>query len=119
MKTKRPNTPDLLVTKMDMTGSDKVKAPLSVKVCDRIGLICQFCKQSALHPLTQESDWTDKDWTGKQTKTQKPAGETNLMSDWDLPSPQYNPNSIPEELDKINIDMFRPRQPTRGTTPGN
>ena len=25
------------------------------------------------------------------------------MSDWDLPSPQYNPNSKPEEIDKINI----------------
>ena len=28
------------------------------------------------------------------------------MSDWDLPSPQYNPNSKPEELGKINIDKL-------------
>ena len=28
------------------------------------------------------------------------------MSDWDLPSPQYNPNYKPEEVDKINIDKL-------------
>ena len=33
MKMKRPNTPDLPVTNMDMADSDKVKVPLSVKVC--------------------------------------------------------------------------------------
>ena len=37
MKTKRPNTPDLPETNMDMMDSDKVKAPLSVKVCNRFG----------------------------------------------------------------------------------
>ena len=91
MKMKRPNTPNLPVTDMDMTDLDKVKAPLSVKVCDRFGPMCQICKQSAPHSSPQESDWTDKDWTGEQTKTQKPVGDTNLMLDWDLPSPQYNP----------------------------
>ena len=48
----------------------------------------------------------DGDWTKEQTKTQKPVGKTNLMSDWDLPSPQYNPNSKLEEVDKINIDKL-------------
>ena len=86
--------------------SDKVKVPLSVKVCDRFRLMCQFCKQSALHASPQESDWIDEDWTGEQTKTQKPVGETKHMSDWDLPSPQYNPNSKQEEVDKINIDKL-------------
>ena len=28
------------------------------------------------------------------------------MSDWDLSSPQYNPNSKPEEIDKTNIDKL-------------
>ena len=28
------------------------------------------------------------------------------MSNWDLPSPQYNPNSKPEDIDKINIDKL-------------
>ena len=36
------------------------------------------------------------------TKTQKPVGETNPLSDWDLPLPQYNPNSKPG-IDKINM----------------
>ena len=62
--------------------------------------------------LTQESDWTDKDWTGEHSKTQKPGGETNLLSDWDSPSPQYNPNCKPEELDKINIDRLSIDQTT-------
>ena len=106
MKMKRPNTPDLPVTNMDMTYLDKVKVPPSVKVCDRFGPTCQFCKQASPHSLPQESDWTDKDWTGDQTKTQKPVGETNLMSDLDLPSPQYNPDWKPEEVDKINIDKL-------------
>ena len=78
MKMKRPNTPDLTVTNMDMTDLDKMKAPLSVKVCDRFGLMCQFCKQSALHPPLQESDWRDEDWTGDQTKAQKPVGDDKL-----------------------------------------
>ena len=37
MKMKRPNTPDFLVTNMDMMDLDKVKVPLSVKVCGRCG----------------------------------------------------------------------------------
>ena len=41
---------------------------------------------------------------GKQnTETSR---ETNLMSDLDLPLLQYNPNSTPEEIDKINIDKL-------------
>ena len=69
-KTKRPITQDAPVTNMDTADMDKMKGPLSVKVCDRFGLTCQFYKQSILHPSPQESDWTDKDWTGGQTKTQ-------------------------------------------------
>ena len=28
------------------------------------------------------------------------------MSDWDLPSPEYKPDSKPEELDKMKIDKL-------------
>ena len=38
-KIKRPNTPNLPMTNMDTTDSNKVEAPLSVKVCDRFGLM--------------------------------------------------------------------------------
>ena len=105
MKTKRPNTLDAPVTNMDMTDMNKTKVPLSVKVCDRFRPMCQFCKQSVPHPSPQESDWTDEDWTGEHTKTQKQIGETNPLSGWDLASPQYNPNSKPE-VDKVNMDKL-------------
>ena len=44
--------------------------------------------------------------TWEQAKTQKPVGETNFLSNWDLPLPQYNPGSKPEGVDKINIDKI-------------
>ena len=52
-KMKRPNTLDLPLTYMDMIDSDKANGPLSVKVCDRFGPMCQFCKQSTQHPSPQ------------------------------------------------------------------
>ena len=105
MKTKRPNTPDVIVTNMDLTNLDKTKVPLSVIVCNRFRMGCQFCKQSIPHPSPEESDWIVKDWTGGHTKTLKPVGETNPLSDWDLSSSQYNPDSKPE-VDKINMDKL-------------
>ena len=48
----------------------------------------------------------DGDWNGEKTKPKKLVGETNYMSDWNLPAPQYNPNSKPEEIDKVNIDRL-------------
>ena len=49
MKTKRPNTLDLPITNTDMTDSDKVIVPLLVQVCNKLGSMCQFCKQSTQH----------------------------------------------------------------------
>ena len=69
-------------------------------------MMCQFCKQSTQHPSPQESDWMDRDWNGEKTKAKKLEGETSHMLDWALPSPQYNPNSKPEEIDKIHIDRL-------------
>ena len=79
-----------------MTGYDAIdtehKAPSPVKVCDRFGPSCSFCKQGAPHPSPQESDWSSKDWDGTRTKTRteikKKAGETNLLSDCNLPKPE-------------------------------
>ena len=105
-KTKWPNTLDLPMTNMNMTDSNGVMVLLSVQLCDRFGLMCHFCKQSTQHPSPQESDWMDGDWNGEEAKAKKLVGETNHMSDWDLPSPQYNPNSKPEKIDKINIDRL-------------
>ena len=76
IKAKRPNTPEMTMNNLDTIDTDK-KAPLSVKVCNRFGPSCSICKQNNPHPLPQESDWSDEDWTGAHKNTQK-TGETNL-----------------------------------------
>ena len=65
MKAKRPNTQETTMNNLDAIDTDK-KAALSVKICDRFGPSCSFCKQNILHPSPQESDWSDGDWTGAQ-----------------------------------------------------
>ena len=95
MTAKRPNTPEMTVINLDTVDMDK-KAPLSVKVCDRFGPSCSFYKQNILHPSPQKSDWSDDIWTRAHKNTQKETGETNLLSDWDLPKPQSDPDSRPE-----------------------
>ena len=101
MKIKRPNTPETLVTNMDTTDTDKMKASLSVNVGKWFEPSCQFCKQSLLHPSLQGSDWSNEDWTGGHTK----AHRANRLLDWDLPPNQSNPNSK-LEVDKINMDKL-------------
>ena len=64
---------------MDTTDTDKMKVPLSVKVCEMFGPFCSFCKQNVSHPSPLESDWSEEDWTGRQTNTKKQTGETNLL----------------------------------------
>ena len=55
MKTKRPNTPEILETNMDTKDMDKTKTPLSVKVCERFRPSCLFYKQSVVHTTPLES----------------------------------------------------------------
>ena len=78
MKAKRPNTPEMTMSNVDTIDVDK-KAPLPIKVCDRYGPSCSFCRQDAPHPLPQESDQSDEDWNGTRAKAQKETGETNLL----------------------------------------
>ena len=113
MKTKRPNTPEMTVTNMDTIVTNK-KVPLSVKVCNSFGPSSSFCKQKSLHPSPQESDWSDEDWTGAYTSTQKETGETNLLSDWNLSKPQSEPNSRPGvdklDMDKLDLEHDNPQE---------
>ena len=74
----------MTMNNLDTIDTDK-KVPLSVKVFDRFGLSCSFCKQNVAHLSPQESDWSDGDWTGAHKNTQNETGEINLLSDWDLP----------------------------------
>ena len=68
MKTNRANTLHFPVTNMDMMDSDKVKAPLSVKVCDRFGTMCKFCKISASHPSPKNQTTQMKIGLGNKQK---------------------------------------------------
>ena len=112
MKAKRPNTPEMTMTNLVTIDTDK-KAPLSVNVCDRFGPSCSLCKQNVPHPSPQESDWSEEDWNGAHTSTQK-TGKTNLLSDWDSPKPQSEPNSRPEvdklDIDKIHLEQDSPKE---------
>ena len=63
MKAKRSSTPEMMMTNLDTMDTGK-KVPLPVKVCNRFGLSCSFCKQGTPHPSPQESDWSDEDWDG-------------------------------------------------------
>ena len=81
MKTKRHNTPETSVTNMDTADIDKMKVPLSVKVCKRFGPSCSFCKQNVSHLSPPRVRLGIKDWTGRHTNMQKQTGETNLPSD--------------------------------------
>ena len=48
-----------------------IKAPIPTKAYKRFGLSCSCCKQDALHPSPQESDWSSKGWDGTKTKTKE------------------------------------------------
>ena len=110
MKGKRPSTPEMTMTKLDNIDTDK-KAPLSVRICNRFGPSWSFCKQNISHPSPQESDWSDRDWTGAHKTTQKETRETNLLSDWYLYKPQSEPNSKLEvDIDKLNLEQDSPKE---------
>ena len=113
MKAKRPNTPEMTMTKLNNIDTDR-KVPLSVKICDRCGPSCSFCKLNVLHPSPQEPDWSDEDWNWTHNTIQEETGETNLLSDWDLPKPQSEPNSKLEvdklDIDKLNVAQDSPKE---------
>ena len=71
--------------------------------------IAHSASKALPHSLPQESDWSDEDWDGTKAKAQKETGETNLLSDWDLPKPQSEPNSKPK-VDKLDIDKLHVEQ---------
>ena len=71
---KTPNTPYVPGTNMDMTDLDKMQVPLLIKVYDMFRLMCQFCKQSVLHPSPQDQTGQIKIGLGNNQKHKKPAG---------------------------------------------
>ena len=104
IKTKRSNTPETSVTNMDITDANKAKVPLSFKVCERFRPSCSFCKQNVSHPHPK-SHIGQMEIGGGTYKYTKAKRGTYLLSDWDIPKLQSNPNSKPE-VDKINMDKI-------------
>ena len=90
MKAKWHNSPETTMTNLDTIDTGN-KVLLSVKVCDRFGPSCSFCKQNILHPSPQESDWSDKDWTGAHKSTQKETGEITYYQIVTCPNPNLSP----------------------------
>ena len=80
-----------------------------LKYVTRFGLSCLFCKQGTLHPSPQESDWLSEDWDVTKTETKKETRETNLLSDWDSPKSQSEPDPR-TEVDKLDIDKLHIEQ---------
>ena len=76
--------PDTKVSELNKIDTD-IKASILTKVCDRFGLSCSYCKQGALHPSPQESDWSREDWDGTNTKVKE---QTNSLTDYNTPKPQ-------------------------------
>ena len=82
IKMRRPNTPDTKVLELDRIN---IKDPILTKVCDRFGLSCSYCKQGAMHPSSQELDWSSVDWDGTKAKVGE---QTDTLMDYNTPKPQ-------------------------------
>ena len=105
IKTRRPNTQEAKVPDLD-TIDTGIEAPVLVKVWDRFGLLCSYCKQGAPHPSSQESVWSIKDWDGTKAKRKEETKETNLLSDWDLPKPKPNINQK-TDIDELALSKLQ------------
>ena len=47
--------------------------------------LCFYCKQGALHPLLQDSDWSNKDWDVIKAKTRE---QSKSLIDLNDPKPK-------------------------------
>ena len=84
IKMRRSNILDTKVSELDKVD---IKAPLLTKTCDRFSLSCSYCKQGALHPSPQESDWSGKDWYSTKAKVRE---QNDSSIDFNEPKPQTN-----------------------------
>ena len=76
---RRPNTPDTKVLELDKID---IKTPILTKVCDKFSLSCSYCRQGALHPSPQESDWSSEDWDGTKAKVRE---QTVTLTEYNAP----------------------------------
>ena len=79
------------------TNKIQIIKPIPQEASEQFGPTCSFCRQQALHPLPNQSDWSSKDWDGERAK----AREQKSFTRFDTPRPTMeNPtldlvNSIP------------------------
>ena len=96
-----------------MSELDKVniKAPILTKACDRLGLSCSYCKQGALHPSAEESDWSSEDWDGTKAKTRE---QNDSLVDFNEPKPQTNIDQATDTdkvaFSKLHIGQSNPKK---------
>ena len=113
MKARRPNTPQIKVADLDAIDMDN-KVPSPVRVYNRFGLSCSFCKLGAPHLSPQNSDWSSEDWDGTKTEPKKETSETKLLLDWDLPKPKSEPDPTTDidklDIDKLHIELESPQE---------
>ena len=69
------------------------------KMFKRWGPPCPFCAQSAPHPSSKESDWSNEDWNGdrqrvredKKEQQKKEEEKNKVPNDYYPASPVYDP----------------------------
>ena len=83
-----------------------IKAPIPTKPCDRFGLLFFYCGQVALHPSSQELDWSSKDWNFTKAKTKE---ESNLLTDGNMPKLQTDIDQK-MDVDEIPFSKLKIRQ---------
>ena len=75
--------------------------------------LAHFVSRGLLIPYPK-SDWSDEDWDGTKAKAQKETGQTNPLSDWDVPKPQSEPDSKLEadklDIDKLHLEQDSPKE---------
>ena len=103
IKMRSPNTPDTKVPELDNVD---IKTPISTKMCDRFGLLCSYCKQSAPHPSPQESDWSSEDWDITEAKARE---QTDTLIDFYEPRPQTESDKT-TDIDEVAFSKLQIRQ---------
>ena len=69
----------------------------------QIQLSCSYCKQGALHPLPQNSDWSSKDWDGVKAKTKE---QSKSLIDCSNSKPKTDTEQT-MNIDKVSFDKLQ------------
>ena len=110
IKTGTLNTLDTKTSELDRID---VKAPIPRQACGSFGLSCSYCEQGALHPLSQELDWSSEDWDGTKAK---PREENKSLIDFSDLKPQIKTGQT-IDIDKVTFSKLQIGQSNPGEDP--